>query len=119
MWTYIPILPSKYAWDNRLFTTAHSLKHILTQLHDKDSEHKKKYNGNRLVLPGMLYLRPAPLKDGEREPPAYRLTGPSFAFSGIQDLERVLKEEKVGGREITEEDIEQISFYSNGWWHKR
>lgn len=114
MWTFIPILASKHAWDTRMFNTAYSLKDIVRQLNDKDAEHRETFRGARLVLPGGLYLKPPPLKEGEKEPPAYLLTGKYYRFSGIPDLERILVEEK-----LEEATIQAITFYRVGTWNPR
>ncbi len=98
MWTFIPILPSKYAWDNKLMPDLFSLRGIgKKMLEDK----RAKY------LRGYIYFKPPNESD---------LTWPSRAFSGPRELNEILEELKWG-EDPTQPEIRKVWLSGHGWWH--
>jgi hypothetical protein len=121
-WTFIPRLPSKEAWDRRLFRMASSINNIFTQVEDL----LKEKPGYRFFLRGQVAYfdlaaeaaaaeaaktnPPPPLEPGQlppRRPVTY------VEFSGLRELKDMLKD-TVGERE--KETVASIIFYEWGWF---
>lgn len=91
MWTFFPVLPTKAAWEGRLF------KEHFTKLDDLQDFLKEK----KFIFPGQIVLRELDEKGMNK----------TKMFSGLRELRDTIKENKW-----TQAEIQKIWFYHIGWW---
>ncbi len=91
MWTFFPVLPTKAAWEGRLFkenfTTLDSLLDFLKE--------------KKFIFPGQIVLRE--MNDMG--------TNKTHMFSGLRELRDLIKDNKW-----TQAHIAKVWFYHTGWW---